>query len=114
LEIILPRFPFDLLHGGVASQPIARARRRKCVTNASRRRTTRRRGKKAPGDSINSYCIIRTVLSCVSSVFYFLFLSRQSMLWKFSFEGKKHARRGIEDEKQWIKAMVMVEVEGDA
>ena len=36
------------------------------------------------------------------------------MLWKFSFEGKKHARRGVEDEKQWIKAMVVVEVEGDA
>lgn len=47
-------------------------------------------------------------------VFYFLFLRRQSMLWKFSLGGKKHARRGVGGEKRWIKGDGSAEVEGDA
>ena len=82
------------------------------VANAlqTRRDATRRRGKKAPGDSINSYyALFVPFLAALLLQFFFsfLFLPRQSMLWKFSLEGKKHARRGVEDEKRWIKAAMV-------
>lgn len=79
---------------------------------------TRRRRKKAPADSINSYYalfVLCTIpFSVALPVFYFLFLRRQSMLWKFSLGGKKHARRGVGGEKRWIKGDGSAEVEGDA